>query len=211
MSFMKVKPTQPELDNLKKRDKFFRKGENMLEIKRQQLYSHLKEILQKNLDAHKELKLKISEAYQLLKKTYEDVGKRKINIIARLNEKHYHNKLLVNYYNYIGVDSPKINLEILKSTYPYYDFNDTPPLIDILVNIMAKNVQELMKFAEISHDLYNIGFNHKKIERRINALDNHILPKLTEDIQTIEDLLEDNAMDEFIRLKKIKEVLEEEE
>jgi V/A-type H+/Na+-transporting ATPase subunit D len=208
---MKVKPTQPELDNLKKREKFFRKGKNLLEIKRQQLYTILKELLQKNFDTHKDLKQKMRESYQLLKKTYEEMGKRKINIIARLNEKHYHNKLSINYYNRIGVDTPRINLEIKKSEYPYYDFIDTPILIDILVNQMTQNIQELIKFAEINHDLYNFGLNHQKIERRINALDSHILPKLGEDIQAIEDILDDNAMDEFIRMKKIKESLEEEE
>ena len=69
----------------------------------------------------------------------------------------------------------------------------------------------LIELGELDKQMYLIAANHKKINRRIDALEDIIIPKLDAEIKAIESILFDEEREEFIRLKKIKEILEIEE
>ena len=53
-----------------------------------------------------------------------------------------------------------------------------------------------------------LGTSNLRIQHRIDALDDIIIPQLERSIYMIEDILGDEEREEFIRLKKIKEKLE---
>ena len=65
--------------------------------------------------------------------------------------------------------------------------------------------------AEFDYIVYHFAFNYQKIQRRINALRDVIIPQLENEIDYIDEILEDLEREEFIRLKKIKKKLEKEE
>ena len=58
-----------------------------------------------------------------------------------------------------------------------------------------------MKTAELEDIMLKFAFNFKKIDRRINALKNIIIPNLQSDIKTIKDILEEIEREEYVRLK----------
>ena len=56
--------------------------------------------------------------------------------------------------------------------------------------------------------LYHVAEENEKVQRRIDALDEIIIPRLESIIRSIEEILGDEEREEFIRMKKIKENLE---
>ena len=84
-----------------------------------------------------------------------------------------------------------------------------PMHMDFLSLKLKQTLQDILKLAEFDSLLYDLASDFKRIERRINALDDIILPKLDTAIFQIDEILEDMSQEEFIRMKKIKEHLEQ--
>jgi V/A-type H+-transporting ATPase subunit D len=209
MSFQKVKPTVPELDLLKKKKKFSQKGERLLEIKREQLFNSLKKTMNDFFQMRAEFREKMLKNYELLEKTFEIIGKGKVANIANLNKTYYKPESNITFYNQLGIDIPKISIDINETQLPTYSFADTPMHLDILMRKLRETLQIMTKLAELDSILYHFASSYQTIQRRINALDDIILPRLEKNIHTIEEILEDNEREEFIRMKKIKEFLEQ--
>jgi V/A-type H+-transporting ATPase subunit D len=209
MSFTNVKPTQPELDSLKKRRKFYDKGESLLEIKREQLLNSIRVTIKLFFKQRELLQKKIVEAFRLLELSYENIGERKVNAISYLNKIHYKSSVNVTYYNKLGTDIPKITYELAEGSLPSYSFTDTPMHLDFLNQHLKDSFQDILKLAELDAMLYSFTINFHKIERRINALKNIMIPRITKLIDIIEEILFDNSQEEFVRLKKIKAFLEQ--
>ena len=55
--------------------------------------------------------------------------------------------------------------------------------------------------------MLKFAFNFKKIDRRINALKNIIIPNLQGEIKTIKDILEEIEREEYVRLKLTKKII----
>ncbi|UYP47857.1 V-type ATP synthase subunit D [Candidatus Lokiarchaeum ossiferum] len=211
MSFQNVKPTKPELDRLKKKRQFSVRGENLLEIKREQLLNSLKTILDKNFSIRSEMRSEILKDMDLLEKTYETIGKRKVDRISRLNEVTLKTSVEINYIHEMGIDVPKLELHFQDKPLPSYSYGDTTLHLDILLKRLKTTLGRLIEIAEVDSMMYRLAEDNKKIQRRIDALDDIIIPQLDGNIHTIEEILNDEEREEFIRMKKIKEFLEDDE
>ncbi len=208
MSFQNVKPTKPELTRLKKKRIFSLRGEKLLEIKREQLLNSLKTILDESFTLRSSMRSELLNDYALLEQTYETIGKRKVDRISRLNEITLETSVDINYVHEMGVDVPKIELKLSDRSLPSYSYGDTSIHLDILIQRLKKTVETLVTLAEIDSMMYRVADDNKKIQRRIDALDDIIIPQLEGDIHAIEEILNDEEREEFIRMKKIKEFLE---
>lgn len=208
MSFQKVKPTKPELTRITKKRDFSQRGENLLEIKREQLHQSLNEVTKKYFDRRDEVRAKLLENMKLLQETYKFIGKEKIERISNYNLTTSKPSVDITYVHKKGIDLPEIKLVPPQKYLPSYSFSDTALHIDILIKKMNDSLDYIVELGELDKKMYLISENHKKINRRIDALDDLIIPKLNRDIKTIEEILSDEEREEFIRLKKIKEMLE---
>lgn len=208
MSFQNVKPTKPELDRLKKKRQFSIRGENLLEIKREQLLNTLKGILDKNFSIRSKMRSAILKDMDLLEQTYETIGKRKVDRISRLNEATLETSVEINYIHEMGIDVPKLELNLQEKPLPSYSYGDTSLHLDILIKRLKETLVTLVELAEVDSMMYRVAEDNKKIQRRIDALDDIIIPQLDGNIRAIEEILNDEEREEFIRMKKIKEFLE---
>lgn len=148
---------------------------------------------------------KILEAYRLLDTSYMFYGKSRIRFQSEFNRIHYEPDVQITNLNYIGVDTVKIKLDILeKQKFPSYSFQDTPVEFDNLINKIKDSMEEIIKLAELDYLAFHFAFSYRKIKRRINALDNIIIPRLNSEIHDLEEVLEDIERDELIQLKQIK-------
>jgi V/A-type H+/Na+-transporting ATPase subunit D len=193
---------------LKKKRKFSLKGQKLLEIKREQLQNQLKSTLNFYFKQRARIRDQVLRDYQLLERSYEIIGKNKVANIAMLNRAYYGPTVDVTFVNQLGVDVPKVTLKMNDITLPSYSFSDTSMHMDILIQDLKVLLQDLVKLSELDSILYHFANAYQTIQRRINALEDIILPRLDKNIQMIEEILEDNEREEFIRLKKIKEFLE---
>jgi V/A-type H+/Na+-transporting ATPase subunit D len=208
MSFQNVKPTKPELNRLKKKLQFSIRGEGLLEIKREQLLNSLKKILNSYFEQRNEMQTNIMKDMAILERTYETIGKGKVERISRLNEATLKPSVEISYIHEMGVDIPKIELKIDEKPLPTYSITDTSLHLDILIKRLKKTLKSLVELAELDSKMYRVAEDNKKIQRRIDALDDIIIPELKGGIRTIEEILNDEEREEFIRMKKIKDFLE---
>lgn len=148
---------------------------------------------------------------ELLKETYQFIGKEKVERISLYNLSKLDPKIELTYIHRGGIDLPEIKLKETHEYLPSYSFYDTALHIDILIKNLHESLKILVKLGELDKRMYRISENYKKINRRIDALEDLVIPKLNNDIRVIEDILSDGEREEFIRLKKIKEFLEIEE
>ena len=75
-----------------------------------------------------------------------------------------------------------------------------------MVNLRTLFLQ-IIGLAELENKMIKYAFNFQKINRRINGLKNIIIPKLEVDIQKIKVMLEELERENFIRLKKTKDII----
>jgi V/A-type H+-transporting ATPase subunit D len=65
-------------------------------------------------------------------------------------------------------------------------------------------LEQLLISAPMERNLQIIGEEVKKVSRRINALEEYLLPKLRGEVRAIESVLEEREREDMFRLKKIK-------
>lgn len=65
-------------------------------------------------------------------------------------------------------------------------------------------VEQLVQCAPLERNIQLLGEEVKKTNRRINALNEYLLPKLREEVRTIARTLEEREREDTFRLKKIK-------
>jgi len=65
-------------------------------------------------------------------------------------------------------------------------------------------LEQLLRCAPLERNLQIIGEEVKKVSRRINALEEYLLPKLNEQLRQIAAVLDEREREDTFRLKKIK-------
>ncbi|MHA1730076.1 MAG: V-type ATP synthase subunit D [Promethearchaeota archaeon] len=207
--FKRIRPTKPNLDKLKNRKKFAEKGDHLLEMKRIQILDRFKENFNLCLKQRNITREKIKQAYAKLNKAYMHYGKRRIKILAELNRIHYEPSISINFVSNMGIDTPKVKLDLFeKEKLPSYSFQDTPIDFDDTVDFIKELLNDIIKVAELDYVIFHLAFNYQKIQRRIKALEDLLIPHLSSDIKGIEEILEDLEREELIRMRKIKDNLE---
>jgi len=211
LSFKNLKTTKPELDSLKQKKEFSLRGENLLDLKRVQILKLLREFSKDYFALRLEMRDHFLEDIKLLKSTYKTIGIRKINRIANLTKATSAPEIEITYIHEMGIDVPRIDLILPKKQFPVYSYSSTKLSLDILIKGLNEVLKIIMKLAESDYLLYHVAEENKKVTRRIDALDEIIIPRLTASIRTITEVLNDEEREEFIRMKNIKEFLDIEE
>jgi len=208
LSFKNLKTTKPELDSLKKKRNFSLRGENLLDLKRVQILKLLREYSKDYFNLRLEMREHFLEDIKLLKHAYETIGIRKIKRIANSSKAFLKPEIKITYFHEMGIDVPRIELILPKKQFPTYSYSSTTLYIDILIKRLNEVLKIIMKLAESDYLLYHVAEENKKVKRRIDALDEIIIPRLTASIMTISEVLNDEEREEFIRMKNIKEFLD---
>ena len=162
------------------------------------LYKDKKENIQKNLE----------KASKYLKNSYQKVGKLKIEMLSQFTRIHFQTFIDVDYTNEMGLVVPKVKPLIHETKYPAYSFIDTPIDVDRLSVVMKDTFRLLTEFAEIDSMLFHLTFYYKRISRRIVGMETVIIPNLEIMIKRIDEILEDQEQEEFVKMRKIKDLLE---
>jgi H(+)-transporting ATP synthase subunit D len=208
MSFNQVKPTVPALRALQSRKKFFENGSTLLEIKREQLLTKFREYLEQYREKKDALRREFFAAFALLREVYGLMGKQRVDTIALLQKIHFSTHVEINHVNIMGIEGPLVKPLLVEQSLPAYAFIDTPIQLDLLITKMKEVFHLIIELAAVDSILYHLAGSYEKIRRRLQVLEDSFIPKLERDINQIQDVLEDIEQEEKIKLKKIKELLE---
>ncbi|MFX0042884.1 MAG: V-type ATP synthase subunit D [Candidatus Hodarchaeota archaeon] len=212
ISFRKIRPTKTNLMNLQKRLKFALKGENFLEYKREQLIQQIRK-LWLDFESHRNNFIAIFRKSMIkLNQTYKEMGKRDFILISGISKLQLKPTIEIKYIKELGIINPKINYSLVsKQQLPAYSFEYTSHFIDDLSIILKEFFKRLILLAEKEDFLLKTAMNFKKINRRLNGLKNIIIPELELNIKDIKGKLEEIERENFVRLKKTKDLINKEE
>jgi len=206
MSFgKKVQPTKLELIRLKRSLVVATKIHKILEDKKEVLLKKMGEMVDRATKRRNQLEAELTSCYSVLLKAYLDLGAMKLEGIARGMPTDLEVEAQVK--RYIDVDVPIMSLK-LKRLVLKYGFADTSHIFDEAVRKMTDIIPLLVEAASIENAVFKLALELEKTQRLMNALEYIIIPQVKENIKFIMSTLEEREREEFIRMKKIKRVLE---
>ncbi|MFX0057803.1 MAG: V-type ATP synthase subunit D [Candidatus Heimdallarchaeota archaeon] len=212
ISFRELKPTKTNLINLQKRLNFAVRGKKFLEFKQEQLMSQIKNRYYEYQSVFNKFMNLYKNSLINLNKIYKEMGKRDLVLISSISKIQYKPSINLKHTKRIGIPSSEISYDLdRKDKLPAYSFENSSHFLDDLTFILENFFESLIKLAE-KEDLF-IKFVHyfNRITRRINGLKNIIIPRLIADIKKIREILEENDRENFVRLKKTKDLIQKKE
>jgi len=199
-----IAPTKLNLINTKEFLSLARDGKNLLEEKKEVLLANILTVL-------KELKQVRAEFDELVKEIYRDFLYIKLflgediilNELKSANVKEIEFDILPK--NIIGVIVPIIkNLKVdVKTNIDPSVFFSSYKMNELMLKF-EKFVKKMVEVIEKEAIMWNLIKDLKKTQRRVNSLDNIIIPGLLEDIKFIVDSLEDRDREVIFQLQRMK-------
>jgi V/A-type H+-transporting ATPase subunit D len=199
-----IAPTKLNLINTKEFLSLARDGKNLLEEKKEVLLANILTVL-------KELKQVRAEFDELVKEIYRDFLYIKLflgediilNELKSANVKEIEFDILPK--NIIGVVVPIIkNLKVdVKTNIDPSVFFSSYKMNELMLKF-EKFVKKMVEVIEKEAIMWNLIKDLKKTQRRVNSLDNIIIPGLLEDIKFIVDSLEDRDREVIFQLQRMK-------
>ncbi len=194
--------------SLQKRLNFAIKGETFLEFRREQLIFQINELWNNYNTLRKKFLNLFSRSLRYLNQSYEEMGKNEINLISKLSRIQYKPRINITNVKKLSILISQVEYEIFEEEkLPAYTFENTSHYLEDLIISLKKFLECLSKFSEIEDLMLNVSINFKRINRRINGLKNVIIPKLKSDIKKIKEILEEVERENYVRLKKTKDLI----
>ncbi len=191
-----VKPTKGFLMDMKRRIGFIERGTEFLKLKRDQLAKELTTSLDVLRGRRKVLMDILQEAYAAVTAAYLSLGPQEVQSQAR------------------SIKS-SLELEVLPRAvmgvrYPFVKIGEKPQVtaeLDITLSVASDKVYEILddiiRLAEFETRVERIADELGKTNRKVNALENIIIPEYKQIIKFIEDKLDEESLEELVRMKLI--------
>lgn len=202
-----VSPTRMDLLEIRKKLILAQKGHKLLEEKRDALVERFFSIIEKRNQLLKELDIEFKEAFISLIQAQMILGERKVEEASYLTENA--GEISLESDNIMGVKIPKINADNIKSDLkPYYGFFETCSKLDDAQKGFSGLLNKLINLANLEAGIKSLAVEIEKTKRRVNVLENNLIPKLHATRKFIEMQLEEREREDFFRRKRIKAILE---
>jgi V/A-type H+-transporting ATPase subunit D len=191
-----VRPTKGYLMEMKKRIGFIERGCEFLKLKRDHLAKELSTSLEILKGRRKLLLNNLKEAYSALTAAYISLGPSEVDSQAN------------------SVKSA-LMLEVLPRSvmgvrYPYVKILSKPKVtadLDITLARASEKIfeilEELIQLAEFESRAERIADELGKTNRKVNALENTVIPNYKLVIKFIESKLDEESLEELVRMKRI--------
>lgn len=200
MSLTGVRYTKGFLLDLRRRLEFIKDAHELLEMKRDQLIIKLREGLEKLKELRRKVEGEAEEVYRELSLLHSTLGSADLESYSAYLRGSMDVKIVPR--GVIGVVTPMVR----EVNIPDYT-NLYPPQIIPLAEKVSALMKDLVKLAELEAYIENLAEDLRRTNIRVNALEKVVIPSYEEMIKRIQDILDDEMLEEIIRLKLIKEIL----
>ena len=191
-----IRPTKGFLMEMKRRIGFIEKGTEFLKLKR----DHLAKELTSSIDVLKGRRNKLLEelqvAYRGVTAAYISLGPTEVTSQASSLKS--------------GLEIEVLPRATMGVRYPFIKVDKDPQIageLDITLNEAAEKVMGILKdiiqIAEFEARAERIADELGKTNRKVNALENTIIPRYKAIIKFIQDKLDEEALEELVRMKLI--------
>ena len=200
MSLTGIRYTKGFLLDLRRRLEFIKDAHELLEMKRDQLIIKLREGLEKLKELRRKVEGEAEEVYRELSFLHSTLGSADLETYSAYLRESMDVKIVPR--GVIGVVTPMVR----EVNIPDYT-NLYPPQIIPLAEKISALMKDLVKLAELEAYIENLAEDLRRTNIRVNALEKVVIPSYEETIKRIQDILDDEMLEEIIRLKLIKEIL----
>jgi V/A-type H+-transporting ATPase subunit D len=202
-----VSPTRMDLLETRKKLVLAGKGHKLLEEKRDALVERFFQIIEKRNTLVTSLAADFSQAFGALIEAQMLLGEDKVEAFAQLTGDIGEFSFKTD--NIMGVKIPGLNRDGLVVPQPArYGFFESCSRLDDAHQRFNELMVQLLELAEIEGGIKSLATEIEKTKRRVNVLENNLIPKLKATIKYIEMQLEEREREDFFRRKRIKAILE---
>jgi V/A-type H+-transporting ATPase subunit D len=202
-----INPTRMELLEIRKKLSLAEKGHKLLEEKRDALVEKFFGIIDERTKLYNQINEKIKSAFLDLIQSQMILGENIVNDNSYLIEDI--GEITFEHDNIMGVKIPKINKEkINQDLKVLYSFSDTCSKLDDSQKKFHDILNNLLDLSDLEGKIKSLAIEIEKTKRRVNVLENNLIPKLKSTQKYIEMQLEEREREDFFRRKRIKAIME---
>jgi V/A-type H+-transporting ATPase subunit D len=203
-----VNPTRMELLKLKDKAKLAEKGHRLLKEKRDALVIEFFNILEEARGARKNVEETMRAAFERLIMAEAIMGT--IKTVEAGMAVLEGPELVIEARNIMGVKVPLLRLGETRRKVPErgYSLMDTSVLLDEAASKFEEALKDIVQLAEIEESIKLLAEDIESTKRRVNALENIVLPRLDATVKYIKMRLDEMERENFFKLKRIKAVME---
>lgn len=204
-----VNPTRMELLKLKDRVNLAVKGHKLLKEKRDALIMEFFNILDRAKGVREEVEEKLGESFTSLLIAEATMGDFAVKKAAMSVEETL--DIDVDTRSVMGVTVPVIEYQNIKKSMIQrgYGLVDTSAKLDEASKGFEEAIELILELSEVEMTVKLLAGEIESTKRRVNALEHIIIPRLTNTVKYIEMRLEEMERENFVRLKIIKQTMEE--
>jgi V/A-type H+/Na+-transporting ATPase subunit D len=203
-----ISPTRMNLLQRQNQVKLAQQGVDLLKRKRDALVADFFNIVRRALAAREKLTRSAEKAYTLLSIAKAVEGREVLEAAALGDPRRL--QVEIETRNVWGTRIPTITTDQVRRT--ILSRGQDPVAVTARVIESADDFEEvlaaLLEVASTEVTLRKIGEEIKKTTRRVNALEQVVIPRIRGEIRYIRDVLEQRAREDVFRLKRIKKKLE---
>jgi len=194
----RVLPTKGFLIRLRERTRLLKSGVEALKMKRDQLVRECQSLIP-DLKRRSDIERKLEDAYKILRLAYSAAGPEEMKKAALLTT-----PLLteMRVRSVIGVEVPETKVIGLSLA--------TSPSLNAVViaasRKFANAIREMMPLVNSEAKFERIATALSDTMRKVNALEKIVIPDHEAAIRYIEEMLEEESLEEFIMVKKYREI-----
>lgn len=194
-------PTKNNLIKLKHSIKQSKEGQMLLEQKKMILNRELEKYRIEYEKLKKYGKELLEEAYYDLRMSNVEIGiDDMIDISTGIK---VDNSIDIKYKTIMGEELPSIIPNETKASINYGLYNTTSNVDKTILKFIEVK-QYILDLAQLENTIFRLEKDIEKVQRRSNALREIIIPADEKLAKNIQEILDENEKEEFIRLKKLK-------
>jgi V/A-type H+/Na+-transporting ATPase subunit D len=205
LSLENISPTRINLIQTRKTLGLAESGREVLERKRDILLRELRSSVYEAEKARFELIEALKLAYYSLKEANMAKGSDAISNIAMGSS--YKADYLVDYKSIMGVVVPLVEFQGEPDQKPDYGFANTNAELDKAFMQFSNVLSMIADLASAEGTSFHIANDVRRTQRRVNALNEVLIPTYKKISKAIEQSLEEKEREEFVRTKQIKRLI----
>ncbi len=199
-----VAPTKGNLIRLKEQLKLARSGYSLLERKRNVLLRELMKIIGQARELQGKILEEFERAYSSLQMANLDLGMEFMDEMSKAVPEY--EGLSIRMRSVMGVEVPEFRAQPFPKDIPYGVYR-TNSALDRAYISFTRVLELITQVTWIENTAYRLAYEIRKTKKRVNALENVVIPELEKEIKFVQDTLEEIEREEFVKVKKIKERL----
>ena len=208
MSFGKqVIATKIELIKIRRSMQISKMVHKILDDKREVLLKKIDEMIDEANKAREDIWDPLDDIYKSIFQSYLTLGNSVIQSLASSTPPSI--SVDVHIKRIVDVKIPSLEVSTKnKSPNLTYGFSDTNSSLDQVTKLIRDILPGICKAAEYENAIFSLAKELEKTQKLINALEYVIIPQYQNALTFIKSTLEEREREEFVRLKKVKAVIE---